>query len=139
MLKIGVPLLGAVRVLKESSFVIFFIISILALYIYFYLYANNRSLSWHLLQLKVSWQCKAPQSFDNIRQLCISLYGQHFATRLHLFCFHAIRIINVIFCSIKCHFSHFFSYAFVQRYVRISPSDMNDFSLRDLPTFYLPL
>ena len=30
------------------------------------------------------------------------------------------------------------SYPFFQTYVRISPSDMNDFSLRDLPTFYLP-
>ena len=28
--------------------------------------------------------------------------------------------------------------AFFQTYVRISPSDMSDFSLRDLLTFYLP-
>ena len=30
------------------------------------------------------------------------------------------------------------SYPFFQTYVRISPSGMNDFSLRDLPKFYLP-
>ena len=33
---------------------------------------------------------------------------------------------------------HILSYPFFQTYVRISPSDINDFSLRDLPTFYLP-
>ena len=37
-----------------------------------------------------------------------------------------------------CHFRHIFSYPVLQTYVRISPSDMNDFSLRDVPTFYLP-
>ena len=70
--------------------------------------------------------------------------GQTFCdlhTHLHLFyrIFHSIRINNCdFFSSIQCHFRHILSYTFLQTYVRISPSDMNDFSLRDLHTLYLP-
>ena len=71
--------------------------------------------------------------------------GQKFCdlqTRLHFSyrIFHAIRPKNVFvfFSCIQCLFRHILSYPFLQTYVRISPSDMNDFSLRDLPTFYLP-
>ena len=34
---------------------------------------------------------------------------------------------------------HTLSYHFLQTYVSLSPSDMQDFSLRDLHTFYLQL
>ena len=45
---------------------------------------------------------------------------------------------NFFLSNIHCNFMHTLSYPFLQTYVRLSMIYMNDFSLRDLPTFYLP-
>ena len=69
--------------------------------------------------------------------------GKHFATYQHIctsFIVFSMQLekINVILFSYIVYFRHILSYPFFQTYVRISLSDMNEFSLRDLPTFYLP-
>ena len=67
--------------------------------------------------------------------------GQTFCdwhTCLHLFyCITRVIRKGISNCSsiIQCHFMHTLSYHFLQTYVKLSPSNMNNFSLRDLHTF----
>ena len=62
-------------------------------------------------------------------------------TRLHLFqlIFHVIKPARCNFLLSYCVIYVYFElYLFLHKYVRLSPSEMHDFSLRDLQTFYLP-
>ena len=71
-------------------------------------------------------------------------HGQTFCdlhTHLHLFYLisHAIRPARWNFLLLySVILVHSLINPFLQTYVRLSPSDMRDFSLRDLHTFYLP-
>ena len=69
--------------------------------------------------------------------------GKHLATSIHVFTslisFPMQRgQLDKKFFTIYCVFMHTLSYRFLKIYVCSSPSDMQDFSLRDLHTIYLP-